>query len=305
MRKIVIIALSVLICINIVGCNKTVAKVNDVQITKDEYEKVASLLYITGYMEKNNGKIDDDILSLIIDNEVAYQDAKKQGIKVENREVEGKFEDLKSTVANNISYKEKLESSGINEDFLKSQVEKDLIVSKYKENFIKDIKISDDEIKLYYENHKDEFIVDEVRASQILISTLDENNNEVSKEEKEKRKVKAQTILDKINNNENFDILAKENSDDKKSGNNGGDLGYFSKNDKNVEFTKAVFKLEKNQVSNLIETSYGYHIVKVTDKRTSTKTLEDSKDDIKNKILNQKYSDHIDSLYKNGKIIIT
>ena len=63
--------------------------------------------------------------------------------------------------------------------------------------------------------------------------------------------------------------------------------------------------MDKGKRVALIETSYGYHIVKITDKRTVTKSLEDSKDDIKNKILNEKYSKQIDSLYKKGKITIT
>ena len=216
-----------------------------------------------------------------------------------------KFNNIKETIDENPAYKEKLKEAGINEEFLRKQVKKDLVVSKYKENFIKDIKISDKEIKAYYESHKDEFKIQEVRASQILISTLDDDNKQVSKEEKEKLKTKAEKLLNKVNNGEDFNKLAKKYSDDKNSGKNGGDLGFFSKDDKNIDFTKEVFKLDKGKRVALIETSYGYHIVKITDKRTVTKSLEDSKDDIKNKILNEKYSKQIDSLYKKGKITIT
>lgn len=301
--------LTILISTNMVACsNKTVAKINDVDVSKEEYKKTEEFLYATGYVEKNeknSDKVNNDILSFIIDNEVAYQEAQKENIKVKDSDVNEKVEQLKETLENNTSYKEKLESAGITEDFLKEQVKKDLTVAKYKENFIKDIKVTDKEMEAYYNNNKDQFNVKEVKASQILISTLDEDNKEVSKEQKEKLKEKAQSILDKVNNNEDFASLAKKYSDDKNSGKDGGDLGYFAKNEKNIEFTKEVFKLDTNQVSNLIETPYGYHIVKVTDKTTVTKSLEDSKDDIKTKILNEKYTKHIDSLYKKGKITIT
>ncbi|MCR1822893.1 MULTISPECIES: peptidylprolyl isomerase [Terrisporobacter] len=309
MKKIVLMGLTILISTNMVACsNKTVAKINDVDVSKEEYKKTEEFLYATGYVEKNeknSDKVNNDILSFIIDNEVAYQEAQKENIKVKDSDVNEKVEQLKETLENNTSYKEKLESAGITEDFLKEQVKKDLTVAKYKENFIKDIKVTDKEMEAYYNNNKDQFNVKEVKASQILISTLDEDNKEVSKEQKEKLKEKAQSILDKVNNNEDFASLAKKYSDDKNSGKDGGDLGYFAKNEKNIEFTKEVFKLDTNQVSNLIETSYGYHIVKVTDKTTVTKSLEDSKDDIKTKILNEKYTKHIDSLYKKGKITIT
>jgi len=309
LKKITLMGLTILISINMVACSsKNVAKVNDVDISKDAYKKTEEFLYATGYIEKkdeNSDEINNDVLSFIIDNEVAYQDAQKQNIKIEDSEVNEKFDQLKDALNTNPLYKEKLEKAGVTEDFLKEQIKKDLAVAKYKENFIKDIKISDKEMEAYYNNHKDQFNVEEVKASQILISTLDKDNKEVSKEEKEKLKEKAQGVLDKIKNNEDFANLAKEYSDDKNSGKDGGDLGYFAKSDKNVEFTKEVFKLDTNQVSNLIETPYGYHIVKVTDKRSATKSFEDSKDDIKAKILNEKYTKHIDSLYKNGKITIT
>ncbi|WP_419750782.1 peptidylprolyl isomerase [Terrisporobacter petrolearius] len=309
MKKITLMGLTILISINMVACSsKNVAKVNDVDISKDAYKKTEEFLYATGYIEKkdeNSDEINNDVLSFIIDNEVAYQDAQKQNLKIEDSEVNEKFDQLKDALNTNPLYKEKLEKAGVTEDFLKEQIKKDLVVAKYKENFIKDIKISDKEMEAYYNNHKDQFNVEEVKASQILISTLDKDNKEVSKEEKEKLKEKAQSVLDKIKNNEDFANLAKEYSDDKNSGKDGGDLGYFAKSDKNVEFTKEVFKLDTNQVSNLIETPYGYHIVKVTDKRPVTKSFEDSKDDIKAKILNEKYTKHIDSLYKNGKITIT
>lgn len=307
LKRLVLIGLAALISVNMVGCgNDTIAKINDVKISKDEYNKIASFLYATGYVQEDKNKgINNNILSFIIDNEVAYQDAQRENIKVEDKDVNEKYEDLKETLKSNSAYKAKLDEVGVNDDFLKSQVKKDLIVSKYKENFMKNIKINDNEIKTYYDNHKDEFTKEEVRASQILISTLDDNNNVVNKEQKEKLKDKAEDILEKLKNNEDFAILAKEYSDDKNSGKDGGDLGYFSKEDKNIDFTNPVFKLEKDQLSDIIETEYGYHIVKLTDNKSVTKTLEESKEDIKNKILNQKYTQHIDSLYKNGKITIT
>lgn len=308
LRKIVLMGLVALISINMVACNKsTVAKINDVKISKEEYKKTEDFLYATGIIENKdkNNQVNSDILSFIIDNEVVYQAAQEEGIKVKDFEVNEKFNNIKETIDENPAYKEKLKEAGINEEFLKKQVKKDLIVSKYKENFLKDIKISDKEIKSYYEIHKDEFKIQEVRASQILISTLDDDNKQVSKEEKEKLKTKAEKLLNKVNNGEDFNKLAKKYSDDKNSGKDGGDLGFFSKEDKNIDFTKEVFKLDKEKNAALIETSYGYHIVKITDKRIVTKSLEDSKDDIKYRILNEKYSKQIDSLYKKGKITIT
>ena len=204
LRKIVLMGLVALISINMVACNKsTVAKINDVKISKDEYKKTEDFLYATGTIESKDksNQVNSDILSFIIDNEVVYQAAQEEGIKVKDFEVNEKFNNIKETIDENPAYKEKLKEAGINEEFLKKQIKKDLVVSKYKENFIKDIKISDKEIKSYYESHKDEFKIQEVRASQILISTLDDDNKQVSKEEKEKLKTKAEKLLNKVNKN--------------------------------------------------------------------------------------------------------
>ena len=72
-----------------VGCgNDTIAKINDVKISKDEYNKIASFLYATGYVQEDKNKgINNNILSFIIDNEVAYQDALRENIKVEDIDV--------------------------------------------------------------------------------------------------------------------------------------------------------------------------------------------------------------------------
>ena len=95
---------------------------------------------------------------------------------------------------------------------------------------------------------------------------------------------------------EEFEKIAKENSDDKSSGKKGGYLGYFTKDSKNAQFTKEAFKLEKGQVSNVFETPFGYEIVKVTNKKTEQKSLEDCREDIVNRILAEKYLQHIEKL---------
>lgn len=308
LRKLLCMGLAVLISINLVACsNKTIAKVNDVKISIDEYKKVENLLYTINYIEEKSDEsnvINEDVLSFIIDNEVIYQEALKSGIQVSDKEVDEKYEQLKSSLNKNLSYRQKIEGSGLDEEFLKKQVKKDIVVNNYKDDFIKNIKISDEEIEDYYNQNIDKFSVKEVRASQILISILDKDNNIVSNDQKEKLKKRAEEILNKLKNGESFETLAKVYSDDKSSGIKGGDLGYFSKDDKNIEFTNKVFLLNNNEISDVFETSYGYHIVKVTDKMNTQKTLDESKGKIKNKILNEKFSKHIDSLYKKWKIVI-
>ncbi|WP_227432952.1 MULTISPECIES: peptidylprolyl isomerase [unclassified Clostridioides] len=299
-----------------VGCNKSLAKVNDVEITKAQYEKTKAVLsatnsYINGQsldeMEKSldkkgRNKLENVIISFMVDNELLYQEAKDKGLTPSKGEIDSKYQELENEMNLNTSYKEKMDKAGVDKEYLKQEISRDLAIDKSKKAFENKINISDAEMESYYVNHKKDFNVEEVSASQILISTLDKNKKEVSKDKKEALKKEAESILTKIKNGESFEALAKKYSDDKATGKNGGQLGYFSKNDKNAEFTKKVFKLKKNEVSGVFETSYGYHIVKVTDKRERQKSLNECQSLVRESILNEKYIEHIKKLNESAKV---
>ena len=177
-----------------------------------------------------------------------------------------------------------------------------MAVQKYRENFEQDLKVTDKEVEKYYKEHKDEFKEESVEAYHILVSTLNDNNKTVDDSKKEELKSKAESLLKEIKNGGDFEKIAKENSDDKSSGKKGGYLGYFTKDSKNAQFTKEAFKLEKGQVSNVFETPFGYEIVKVTNKKTEQKSLEDSREEIVNRILADKYLDQVNSLREKSDV---
>ncbi|EII6767622.1 TPA: peptidylprolyl isomerase [Clostridioides difficile] len=299
-----------------VGCNKSLAKVNDVEITKEQYKKTKAVLsatnnYINGQSldelektldKKGRNKLENVIISFMVDNELLYQEAKDKGLTPSKSEVDSKYQELEDKMNLNTSYKEKMDKAGVDKEYLKQEISRDLAIDKNKKAFEDRINISDNDMEAYYTSHKKDFNVEEISASQILISTLDKNKKEVSKDKKEALKKKADNILTKIKNGESFESLAKKYSDDKATGKNGGQLGYFSKDDKNAEFTKEVFKLKKNEVSKVFETSYGYHIVKVTDKRERQKSFNECQSLIRESILNEKYIEHIKKLNEDAKI---
>nr|UWI51593.1 peptidylprolyl isomerase [Clostridioides difficile] len=316
MNKKLCIGMVGILSLMMVGCNKSLAKVNDVEITKEQYKKTKAVLsatnsYINGQsldeMEKSldkkgRNKLENVIISFMVDNELLYQEAKDKGLTPSKGEVDSKYQELENEMNLNTSYKEKMDKAGVDKEYLKQEISKDLAIDKSKKAFENKINISDAEMESYYVSHKKDFNVEEVSASQILISTLDKNKKEVSTDKKEALKKEAESILTKIKNGESFEALAKKYSDDKATGKNGGQLGYFSKNDKNAEFTKEVFKLKKNEVSGIFETSYGYHIVKVTDKRERQKSLNECQSLVRESILNEKYVEHIKKLNESAKV---
>ncbi|MCG6552637.1 MAG: peptidylprolyl isomerase [Candidatus Magnetominusculus sp. LBB02] len=143
--------------------------------------------------------------------------------------------------------------------------------------------VSAEEVKAYYDNNTKEFTQQEqIKASHILVKTEEE----------------AKSAAEKIKKGEAFASVAKAVSIDKMTAEKGGDLGYFSKGQMEPSFDEAVFKLKKGEVSPPVKTTFGYHIIQVTDVKPPTKVDFDSaKDMIKQLLTEQKKNKAFDDYY--------
>ena len=112
-------------------------------------------------------------------------------------------------------------------------------------------------------------------------------------------KAQAEAALQKAKNGEDFAKLAKKYSEDTSNAENGGELGAFTYPQMVEEFSKAAFKLNKGDISDIVETSYGYHIIKVTDKAD---TFDAVKNSVKTAVLSNKYSEQVQKLFDDAKI---
>ncbi|HIE26909.1 TPA: hypothetical protein EYP66_06455 [Candidatus Poribacteria bacterium] len=148
----------------------------------------------------------------------------------------------------------------------------------------KSIAVSDAEIKNYYTRHKeDEFTEEEeVKASHILLKVEADS----SEEDKNKVKAKALEVLAKAREpGTDFAALAKEYSEDEGSAKKGGDLGFFKRGRMVKEFETAAFSLKPGEISDLVESAYGYHIIKVEEKKEKrVKTLDEARGEIQKKL---------------------
>lgn len=163
----------------------------------------------------------------------------------------------------------------------------------------KNIAVTDQEIKQYYDANKSEFQVPErVKASHILIAVPADASDSVKKE----KKARAEEILAKIKKGEDFSELAKQYSDDAATKNRGGVIGFFSKGSKEAAFEEAAAKLKKDEVSSPVLTGKGYDIIKVLEtKAAETKSLEDSRSRISSKLEQKKRNEAIETLLKDIK----
>src|SRR5579863_3177514 len=124
------------------------------------------------------------------------------------------------------------------------------------------IQVSDTQVQSFYNSHKDQFCTKErVKARHILVSILNKPAAEVPK-----LKAKAEDLLKQIKAGADFAKMAQENSDDKSNASKGGDLGWVMRGQMVPEFEKATFALKTNQISDVVTTNYGFHIVQVLEK---------------------------------------
>lgn len=151
--------------------------------------------------------------------------------------------------------------------------------------------VSDAEVEQYYNDHPTDF--DEVHVRHILISTQPKEEAEPeadAKDAKDKKpaekpktltkdeaRKKAQELLDRVHKGEDFAKLAKENSDDAGSKDKGGEYDFFGRGKMVAEFDKAAFALKPGEVSDLVETPFGFHIIKLEERRTGANPSADQK----------------------------
>lgn len=167
------------------------------------------------------------------------------------------------------------------------EARKEIIIKAYLRKEIEDaVRVSDEDAKKYYEANKDKFKEPEkVNISHILV----ENEAE------------AKDILSKLKGGADFAALAKEKSKDA-SKDRGGELGLIAKGQTVPEFEQAAFALQPGQISDVIKTQFGYHIIKVTEKQPEKMmAYDDVKDQLKQMMLSGKQKERFDMLLKDLK----
>ncbi|MFO7753447.1 MAG: SurA N-terminal domain-containing protein [Desulfobacteraceae bacterium] len=157
------------------------------------------------------------------------------------------------------------------------------------EDYADDVEVKDSELKRYYEKNRAEYEVPEkVEASHILIRTEEDADRE-SIEEAEKRAVE---VYEKAVNEKDFAELAKQYSEGP-SAEEGGYLGKFEKDSMVKPFAEKAFSMSPGDISRPVKTRFGWHIIKVTDRlEASVESFEEVKDDIKDRIIKTRISDH-------------
>ena len=258
---------------------------------------------------KNNevvASIGDEKISLSDFNTIiGYLDSQRQAMLEKNPQFKETFlrQVVQTMVLSNLAKEKGFDKEPDVKQQLKLFTDNFLANEFLRKEVVQKISIPESELKSYYDSHKEEFKTPEmVRASHILIKV----SPSASAEEKKKAKEKAEDILKKIKSGQDFAKLAAEFSDDPGSKTKGGDLGFFEKGRMVKPFEDAAFSLKPGQVSGIIETQFGYHIIKVTEKKNAgIASFDTAKEQIKQKLLQEsikkKVAEFIDKAMKDAK----
>jgi len=274
---VLLVALTGYLAFYVQGDTKKVASINGTKIIKSE-------LY--DLMVKQSGP---QALDTLISQKIVDLEAKKANISVTDNDIQTELEKYYDYYGGQEAFIQTLTSSG----YTLEDVKKDMAVTvKIRKLLEPRISVTDEEMKAYFEENKESLAQGkQVRASHILVDSLD----------------KANQLKKQLNGGADFAALAKENSNDTSTSQNGGELGFFGSGQMVKEFEDAAFALKTGQISEPVKTDYGYHIIKVEEiKEAQPANYEESKEKIRAAVLDEKlgteYDTWLQEMYQQYKI---
>lgn len=239
--------------------DKAIAKINGEAISKDElYDEMVDR-YGAATVEQ------------LIADKIVASEAKKEKVNVSDKELNAEVDKLKESYGGEEVFNQMLESNNTTVDALKEDIKNYLTIRKLLEP---QIKITDEEMQTYFDENKDSFgEAEQVKASHVLVED----------------EATAKEIQQKLKDGADFAELAKEYSTDEGTKENGGELGFFARGTMVTEFDDVAFALPVNKISDPVKTEYGYHIIKVEEKKEAVEAnFDDSKAAIKDTLIDQK-----------------
>lgn len=268
----------------------------DLQKALNAFNKSPSAAQVPPGKEK---EVQQFLLNQMLGGELMYQVAQKTPVKDQDKKVADTVAKLKSRFKTEDEFKKGLQEQGITENDLLELIRRNVVIENYIEQVIvPKQQVTDADVKAFYDKNPETFTQPEqVRASHILISV----DAKATDADKKKAKEKADALLKQVKGGADFTKLAQENSSCPSS-KQGGDLGYFGKGQMVKPFEEAAWSLKPGEISGIVETQFGYHIIKVTEKKTASKIkFEDVKAKIAETLKRQKVSEAINATLEEAK----
>lgn len=243
------------------------ARVNGEPVRKTDFDRLVR------NMEVGSGPIPaerrDEVLRSALDNLITYtvmtQEARAQNVTVSEGEIDERIKQMRGT-ASDADFKKALEARNMSGEQLRTDARVQLTIEKMMEAQVANVgTATDTEARGFYDKNPEKFKQGEaVRASHILLRVEADAPDKVRKQ----ARGRIDALLKRARGGEDFAALAKQHSQDG-SAREGGDLGYFERGQMVPPFSQAAFSLKPGEISDVVTTQFGYHIVKVIDKKSA------------------------------------
>ncbi|WP_277058460.1 peptidylprolyl isomerase [Trichlorobacter lovleyi] len=268
----------------------------DLQKALNAFSKSPSAAQVPPGKEK---EVQQFLLNQMLGGELMYQVAKATPVKDLDKKIDDAVTKLKARFKTNDEYLQGLKEQGLSEKDLRELIRRNVIIENHIEQVIvpKQV-VTDAEVKEFYDKNPETFTQPEqVRASHILI-TLDAKATDA---DKKKAKEKIEDLLKQVKAGADFAKLAQENSGCPSS-KQGGDLGYFGKGQMVKPFEETAFAMKPGDVSGVVETQFGYHIIKLTEKKAAAKiAFDEVKAKIADSLKRKKVTEAINATLEDAK----
>jgi peptidyl-prolyl cis-trans isomerase SurA len=248
--------------------DKIVAVVDNEFILKSELEFQTNMVAAQRKIDPNSPGLQKQVLNAIIEEKLIYAQANFDSIIVTDEEVASRIDYQINVFQQQYGSIEKIEQMyGMSIEKIKrelrDEIQKSLMIQKLQEKNFAAIEASRREVESFFNIYKDSIgvIPEKVKISHIF------NNPKASSINKEKYRQFAKAILDSIKNGSDFAELAKKYSEDPGSAVQGGDLGFVKRGVFYPEFEAVAYSLEPNQISDIVESPVGYHIIQLLERR--------------------------------------
>jgi peptidyl-prolyl cis-trans isomerase C len=272
------------------------ARVNGEDVTKVDFDRLIKNMELSAN-QPLPAERRDEILRKALDQLVTYtvltQETRARKVAVTDAEVESNIKQMRAQFQNEQDFVKALGARGMSLDKLKADTRIDIGINKMMEAEAATGQApADAQVREFYDKNPDKFKQDEaVRASHILFKV------EESADAATKKKIKdqAEAVLKQVKAGADFGEMAKKHSADG-SAQQGGDLNFFTKGQMVPAFDQAAFAMKPGEVSDIVTTQFGYHIIKVTERRAaSTVPFEQVSDRIKEYLTEQQKQQKVEA----------
>jgi peptidyl-prolyl cis-trans isomerase C len=256
------------------SAGNAVAVVNGIPIERSKYEttlaqsRQQAMQQGQQLNQQQNEQLRRDILERLIEEELLYQEALKQGIEVSDEEVESQLQRTRRNFASEEEFNNALAQAGLTQEDLEEQVRRSLTINRLIAQEVgQNFQATEEEAQTFYDDNPQFFQQGEqIEARHILVSTEGIEGEEAMQEARER----AEDIKQELEEGADFAELAQERSDGP-SASRGGSLGTFGRGQMVPPFEEEAFSLEVGEISEVVKTQFGFHVIQVTDKTESGK----------------------------------